>query len=256
MLTVIGDASIAGSQREPKRETGWQTGPVFLSYIRDYRMIIRTGLIKNRDDVPEDAFRRHWLNIHGPLALRVPGLRAYTQNHIVERHAATGSAALHRIDGLSQLWFDDIPAMVHAMASTEQQACVNDIRGFLSHVTIVVQQPGEIFNFGEPAAESIKLMLVLMGDLILSERYGDSLGQFLRKFAPGGVRFRVNKVIDRNHVVDPSIPRGHQVIAAISEIWFSKTEDLDRVLGGGLTDQTAHPFSPVGVFTVNEYCLR
>jgi len=219
-------------------------------------MIIRTGLIKKRDDISEEDFEYHWLNIHGALALRVPGLRGYTQNHVVEGYKVTGSSALHHIDGISQLWFDDIPAMIRAMASTEQQACVDDIKGFLSHVTIVVQQPGEIFGFGVQEAESIKLMLVLTGDPIVSERYSDSLGQSLRKFAPSGVRFRVNKVIDRNHIVDPSVPRSHQVVAAISEMWFSKTEDLDRVLGGGLLEQTAHLLSPVAVFTVNEHCLR
>ena len=129
-------------------------------------MIIRTGLIKNRDGVGEEAFAGHWLNVHGPLARQVPGMTAYSQNHIVERYPPIETPELHRVDGLSQLYFPDVPTMAKAMEGPEQRACVEDIKGFLSEVTIVIQRRGEFVNLGEHSSRSLdaKLMAVLVGD--------------------------------------------------------------------------------------------
>ena len=74
-------------------------------------MIIRSGLIRNRDGVDFAAFSEHWRRIHGPLALRVAAMRAYRQNHILERLPAPQGERLHRLDGISQLWFDDVGSM-------------------------------------------------------------------------------------------------------------------------------------------------
>jgi hypothetical protein len=40
-------------------------------------MIIRSGLIRNRDGTDFAVFSEHWRRIHGPLALRVEAMRAY-----------------------------------------------------------------------------------------------------------------------------------------------------------------------------------
>src|ERR1700674_292923 len=112
-------------------------------------MIIRSGLIRNRAGVSKETFDQHWREIHGPLARVVPDMRAYAQNHVLDRLSAT-SDRLHRIDGISQLWFDDVEATRQATASPEQAACVEDIRGFLDEVTIVIQSPGEWTQYGEP----------------------------------------------------------------------------------------------------------
>src|SRR4051812_5937947 len=114
---------------------------------QDQSMIIRSGLIRNREDVSQQAFDRHWREVHGPLARAVPDMRAYAQNHVVSR-LFRASRRLHRIDGISQLWFDDVRAMREAMASAEQAACVEDIKGFLQEVTIVIQSPGNRIEFG------------------------------------------------------------------------------------------------------------
>ena len=75
-------------------------------------MIIRSGLVRNRDGVNFAAFSEHWRRVHGPLALRVEAMRAYRQNHILERLPAPEGGRLHRVDGISQLWFDDVESML------------------------------------------------------------------------------------------------------------------------------------------------
>ena len=64
-------------------------------------MIIRSGLIRNRDGIDFAAFSQHWRQVHGPLALRVEAMRAYRQNHIVARLPAPRGDRLHRVDGIS-----------------------------------------------------------------------------------------------------------------------------------------------------------
>ena len=111
-------------------------------------MIIRSGLIRKRDHVDFTQFSEHWRHLHGPLALQVASMRAYRQNHILARRPSPHAALLHSVDGISQLWFDDIDSMLVAMDSAEQRTCVGDLRLFLDRVTIVVQQQGDTRQHG------------------------------------------------------------------------------------------------------------
>ena len=46
-------------------------------------MIKMLGLLTRKPHLTHEQFVDHWLNIHGPLALAVPGIRRYVQSHIV-----------------------------------------------------------------------------------------------------------------------------------------------------------------------------
>jgi len=46
---------------------------------------VRMGLLTRRAGLAPEAFRRHWRDVHGPLAARLPGLERYLQNHLTER---------------------------------------------------------------------------------------------------------------------------------------------------------------------------
>jgi uncharacterized protein (TIGR02118 family) len=220
-------------------------------------MIIRTGLIKNRDGVGKEAFAGHWLKVHGPLASRVPDMMAYSQNHIVERHAPPATPDLHRVDGLSQLYFTDIPTMARAMNTPEQRACVEDIKGFLSQVTIVIQRRGKLVEIGEPSRrqDEAKLMGVLLGDPQAAEPYASRLTGALTMQGSGATRLRMNPVVDRGFVVDESVPRGEQVVGGILEVWFQSRADLRRAVRGGIFDGCEHLMRRAALLTVREHVL-
>ena len=188
-------------------------------------MIIRSGLIRNREGVAKERFDQHWREVHGPLARVVPAMRAYAQNHVLACIAA-GSDKLHRIDGISQLWFDDVAAMSQAMASPEQAACVEDIKGFLDQVTIVIQSPGHWSHFGEQLATRAKVMAVLAGDPGDTASYQGRLREWFGDTAIGGGSIRLNEVIERGYIVDRNVPRGNDVVAAIAELWFNDPEEV------------------------------
>ena len=78
-------------------------------------MIIRSGLIKNRDTVDFGEFSKHWKDVHGPLARIVPRMKAYSQNHIKKTLVSGEQFGFHRVDGISQLRFDTVADMAAGM---------------------------------------------------------------------------------------------------------------------------------------------
>ena len=108
-------------------------------------------------------------------------MTAYSQNHIVERFPPTETPELHRVDGLSQLYFPDVPRMAKAMETPEQRACVEDIKGFLSEVTIVIQRRGNVVDLGDYPTQPrhAKLMAVLLGDAQAADAYASELSATL-----------------------------------------------------------------------------
>jgi uncharacterized protein (TIGR02118 family) len=122
-------------------------------------MIIRSGLIKNKDTVDFDEFTKHWREVHGPLARIVPRMRAYSQNHIKRTILDSEKRGLHRVDGISQLRFDTVADMAVGVESPEQHACIVDIRGFLSDVTLLIQEEGELKGGGPTAGGMSRSML-------------------------------------------------------------------------------------------------
>ena len=67
-------------------------------------------LLKRRDDMVFDEFRRWWLEDHAPLARQLPKLQAATFNLV----DGDGSA---EFDGVAELWFDSKDAFEMAYQS-------------------------------------------------------------------------------------------------------------------------------------------
>ena len=75
------------------------------------------------------AFRRHWLEVHGPLAMtHIANLRRYIQNHTVDEEYAAGEPAF---DGLVEAWVDDAAALEETEASSEHEFVRSDEANFL-----------------------------------------------------------------------------------------------------------------------------
>jgi uncharacterized protein (TIGR02118 family) len=85
-------------------------------------------VIRRREDMAPEEFRRYWLEEHGPLArglVEPLGARRYVQTHTVAPElnaqlAATRGTA-EAFDGLAELWWDSIEALAAAFASEEGQ---------------------------------------------------------------------------------------------------------------------------------------
>lgn len=85
-------------------------------------------LVKRREGLPLAEFRERSLGAQGELALKLPGLRRYMQNHTVDGAYGIGEAVL---DACYQFWFDDAEALRAAMDSPEYAAMEADLTGGL-----------------------------------------------------------------------------------------------------------------------------
>ncbi|MGC8015962.1 EthD family reductase, partial [Salmonella enterica] len=75
-------------------------------------MIKTVGLLTRKSGWTHTQFMKHWVEVHAPLAMAVPGLRRYVQNHVKgERTRADIEPIPVEIDGIAELWFDDQAAL-------------------------------------------------------------------------------------------------------------------------------------------------
>jgi uncharacterized protein (TIGR02118 family) len=98
-------------------------------------MIKTVGLLTRKDGWTHERFMKHWVEIHAPLALAVPGLRRYVQNHIqAERTRPDIPATDVEIDGVAELWFDDQAALEAAARTPEMKALHADGAKFIGRI--------------------------------------------------------------------------------------------------------------------------
>jgi uncharacterized protein (TIGR02118 family) len=104
-------------------------------------MIKSLSLLTRRPDLTHEQFVKHWLEIHGPLALKVPGVRRYVQTHIIgERTRPDIPTTEVEIDGVAELWFDDLDAMARSNASPEAKALHADGALFIGRIKTFVTE--------------------------------------------------------------------------------------------------------------------
>jgi uncharacterized protein (TIGR02118 family) len=98
-------------------------------------MIKTIGLLTRKDNWTHDQFMKHWIEIHAPLALAVPGLRRYVQNHIqAERTRADITETTVEIDGVAELWFDDQAGLEVAARTPEMKSLHADGAKFIGRI--------------------------------------------------------------------------------------------------------------------------
>jgi uncharacterized protein (TIGR02118 family) len=100
-------------------------------------MIAAISLIRRRQDVSRTQFRRHWLDVHGPLVCRFAGLQRYVQCHVLASPVMNAAARDMDLDGVPILFFDQDAARAQAQGSPEMAACNEDSRLFIGAVSRV-----------------------------------------------------------------------------------------------------------------------
>ena len=90
-------------------------------------MIKVIGLLTRKPELTHEQFVDHWLNIHGPLALGVPGVRRYVQSHITGTRSRPDIPDTDvQIDGFAELWYDSAEEFQRAAASPEMKRLTDD----------------------------------------------------------------------------------------------------------------------------------
>lgn len=98
-------------------------------------MIKSISLLTRRPELSHEAFVRHWVDIHAPLAHAVPRLRRYVQSHILAERTRTDIATLDvEIDGIAEIWYDSLDDLHFAMATPEAKALHDDGATFIGKI--------------------------------------------------------------------------------------------------------------------------
>jgi len=92
--------------------------------------IKRVEFLTRKPGLAVDAFQRHWLEAHGPIAAALPGLRRYVQSHT--RRSAYDTGRVPAYDGVVLTWFDSTDAIRSAAATPEYARMLGDAGNFLA----------------------------------------------------------------------------------------------------------------------------
>jgi uncharacterized protein (TIGR02118 family) len=195
-------------------------------------MILRMGILRKRDGLGTEAFRRHWREVHGPLAAKLPGLRRYHQNHVVgsTQLGIDHARGAEVVDGFSELWFDDVSSMQHALASSAAQALVADEANLLGSLKIIVAEQNAVV----PVATDRTLIKRMS---LLKRRADVDPATFRHEWQDvhaGMVReirevegYTQNLVIGRSLGRSPSAIYDEVPIDGIVELWFRDVQSLE-----------------------------
>jgi uncharacterized protein (TIGR02118 family) len=91
-------------------------------------MIKLVYCFSKKTGLSDEEFFHYWANVHGPIGARIPGLRKLVQSR---RLTVPGDGHRPDYDGMAELWFDDMQALLAARQSPEWEASTNDETNFM-----------------------------------------------------------------------------------------------------------------------------
>ncbi|MDE2005247.1 MAG: EthD family reductase [Rhodospirillales bacterium] len=102
-------------------------------------MIKIVSLLTRKPELTHEQFVAHWRDIHGPLALAVPGVRRYVQSHIRGTRTRADIAETDLdIDGIAELWYDNEEALRASAATPEAKRLYADGALFIGRIKTYV----------------------------------------------------------------------------------------------------------------------
>jgi hypothetical protein len=207
-------------------------------------MIAAISLMRKRDDITLAAFRRHWLDVHGPLVCRFAGLRSYIQEHVIRSDAMDAQALDMRIDGFPVLTFENDSDRLLAHRSAEMALCNIDSRSFIGAVSRVICEPEVVVPQASDAGR-IRLIALLPGeaaDDAALERHAVRAREL-----PGLRGLVLHRVLQQGPAPNSTIPHLPVGVAGIAELAFASLVDLECAVAGD-APEVAH-------FVVEEHRL-
>lgn len=96
-------------------------------------MIKLVYCFKKKADLSDQEFFEYWKNVHAPIGARIPGVRRFVQSR---RLSIPGDKTPGDFDGMVELWFDNVDALLAARKSQEWQASTADEQNFIEHSNV------------------------------------------------------------------------------------------------------------------------
>jgi uncharacterized protein (TIGR02118 family) len=194
------------------------------------------GLLQKRADIDQQEFRTHWRTGHGALAAKLPGLRRYHQNHIVDRTQRGITYARDGLDfdGFSELWFDDVPAMQAAFASDEVKALAADEDRFISDLKLISAVQHVVIPTPTDVPLIKRMTTLKRRPDVSAEKFQEEwfdVHSVLVKRLPQVKGYTQNLIFDRSHGRGKPATYNELPIDGIVELWFTDTDELNQGFG-------------------------
>jgi uncharacterized protein (TIGR02118 family) len=195
-------------------------------------MIVRMGLLQRKAGLEAAEFRSHWRNVHGPLATKLPGLRRYHQNHVVDRQQRGISYArgAYDFDGISELWFDDLPTMQGAFSTNLVNELGADESTFIGDLKLITAIQHQVLPVTK-GERLIKRMSTLKRRPDISaekfQREWFDVHSELVKRLPEVKGYTQNLIFDRSHGRGRPLTYDEFPVDGIVELWFRDTDELE-----------------------------
>lgn len=196
-------------------------------------MIAAISLMRRREDISLAAFRRHWLDVHGPLVCAFPALRYYVQDHVIASPAMNDAAGAMRIDGFPILLFDNDDDRLRAHRSAEMAACNVDSRLFIGAVSRVICERHVVVPVMADAGR-MRVVALLPGeaaDAAAMEKFVAAVQSLPR--LQGLVRYDVRQ---QGPAPNSTIPHLPVATAGVIELVFPSLVDLECAMTGNVPD--------------------
>ncbi len=102
------------------------------------RAVKNIEFVNRRSGLNLAQFGRHWREVHGPIAAKIPSVLRYEQNHTSQDAYLRKVAP--RFDGLAITWFESTAAMREGATTPEYKATRLDEPNFLpdNHLPIII----------------------------------------------------------------------------------------------------------------------
>lgn len=206
-------------------------------------MQVRMGLLNKKEDWSMDQFRSYWRDQHSKLALQLPGLKGYDQNHVTDtaQRGISFKRGPEVVDGISQLWFDDTKRMNDAFSEVLGKKLIDDENHFIGHLRIVTATPIEVIAPPPPGVALKRMSFLRRRSDVTPESFAYEWNvrhAALVKTLPGVLGYRQNLVAHRES------PKGHVAgyeglpIDGIVELWFENTDTLNAAFGSAAGVET------------------
>jgi uncharacterized protein (TIGR02118 family) len=112
---------------EGQRRVVWLGG---ILAIHSFAMIKLVYCITKKPGMSDRQFFDYWERIHGPIGARIPELRRLVQSH---RVSVPGDKHKPDYDGMAELWFENVAALLAARQSPQWEASEQDEANFIDH---------------------------------------------------------------------------------------------------------------------------
>lgn len=226
------------------------------------------GLIRKKTDWSFDDFNAYWHGSHGALARRLPNLREYWQNPVVERlqRGINFARGDWELDGFSQLSFDDATQSSNAFSgSALASELVKDEQHFLGGLHIVTAEQYAVIPVPKDEERStlLKRMSIITRLPSMSEadfrNEWTTHGEFVQQMI-GVSGYRQNVIIGRERVKGSACSYDELPIDGVVEMWFKDAATLESAFSSaaGIRAMThAKSFlSEITAFVVEERKIK